>query len=143
MIGIVDIEVFEFSLIYKLDIVVVSINRSMIRKDLSDLVYMIEAEKIQAIIEDIKERIAKGQSVLVGIIFIEKSELVLNELIKVGIKYNVLNVKFYVNEAAIVVQVGYSVAVIIAINMAGRGIDIVFGGSWQVEVVALENSIVE
>lgn len=143
MIGIVDIEVFEFSLIYKLDIVVVSINRLMIRKDLSDLVYMIEAEKIQAIIEDIKERIAKGQSVLVGIIFIEKSELVLNELIKVGIKYNVLNVKFYVNEAAIVVQVGYSVAVIIAINMAGRGIDIVFGGSWQVEVVALENSIVE
>lgn len=143
MIGIVDIEVFEFSLIYKLDIVVVLINCLMICKDLLDLVYMIEVEKIQVIIEDIKECIVKGQLVLVGIIFIEKLELVLNELIKVGIKYNVLNVKFYVNEVVIVVQVGYLVVVIIVINMVGCGIDIVFGGSWQVEVVVLENLIVE
>lgn len=76
----------------------------MIRKDLPDLVYMTEAEKIQAIIEDIKERTAKGQPVLVGTISIEKSELVSNELTKAGIKHNVLNAKFHANEAAIVAR---------------------------------------
>lgn len=138
MIGMVDIEVFEFSFIYKLDIVVVLINCLMICKDLLDLVYMIEVEKIQVIIEDIKECIVNGQLVLVGMIFIEKFEVVFRELIKVGIKYNVLNVKFYVNEVGIVVQVGYLVVVIIVINMVGCGIDIMLGGSWQVEVVVLE-----
>ncbi len=91
MTGTADTEAFEFSSIYKLDTVVVPTNRPMIRKDLPDLVYMTEAEKIQAIIEDIKERTAKGQPVLVGTISIEKSELVSNELTKAGIKHNVLN----------------------------------------------------
>ena len=143
MTGTADTEAFEFSSIYKLDTVVVPTNRPMIRKDLPDLVYMTEAEKIQAISEDIKERTAKGQPVLVGTISIEKSELVSNELTKAGIKHNVLNAKFHANEAAIVAQAGYPAAVTIATNMAGRGTDIVLGGSWQAEVAALENPTAE
>jgi len=137
MTGTADTEAFEFSSIYKLDTVVVPTNRPMIRKDLPDLVYMTEAEKIQAIIEDIKERTANGQPVLVGTISIEKSEVVSNELTKAGIKHNVLNAKFHANEAAIVAQAGYPAAVTIATNMAGRGTDIMLGGSWQAEVAAL------
>ena len=139
MTGTADTEAFEFSSIYKLDTVVVPTNRPMIRKDMPDLVYMTEAEKIQAIIEDIKERTANGQPVLVGTISIEKSEVVSNELTKAGIKHNVLNAKFHANEAAIVAQAGYPAAVTIATNMAGRGTDIVLGGSWQAEVAELEN----
>ena len=139
MTGTADTEAFEFSSIYKLDTVVVPTNRPMIRKDLPDLVYMTEAEKIQAIIEDIKERTANGQPVLVGTISIEKSEVVSNELNKAGIKHNVLNAKFHANEAAIVAQAGYPSAVTIATNMAGRGTDIVLGGSWQAEIAELED----
>ncbi|ETJ32890.1 hypothetical protein Q604_UNBC12665G0001, partial [human gut metagenome] len=76
-------------------------------------------------------------------ISIEKSELVSNELTKAGIKHNVLNAKFHANEAAIVAQAGYPAAVTIATNMAGRGTDIVLGGSWQAEVAALENPTAE
>ncbi len=72
-----------------------------------------------------------------------KSELVSNELTKAGIKHNVLNAKFHANEAAIVAQAGYPAAVTIATNMAGRGTDIVLGGSWQAEVAALENPTAE
>ncbi|VTQ23776.1 preprotein translocase subunit SecA [Escherichia coli] len=66
-----------------------------------------------------------------------------NELTKAGIKHNVLNAKFHANEAAIVAQAGYPAAVTIATNMAGRGTDIVLGGSWQAEVAALENPTAE
>ncbi len=137
MTGTADTEAFEFSSIYKLDTVVVPTNRPMIRKDMADLVYMTEAEKIQAIIEDIKERTANGQPVLVGTISIEKSEVVSNELTKAGIKHNVLNAKFHAKEADIVAQAGYPGAVTIATNMAGRGTDIVLGGSWQSELAEL------
>jgi preprotein translocase subunit SecA len=139
MTGTADTEAFEFSSIYKLDTVVVPTNRPMIRKDMADLVYMTEAEKIQAIIEDIKERTAAGQPVLVGTISIEKSEVVSHELTKAGIKHNVLNAKFHASEADIVAQAGYPSAVTIATNMAGRGTDIMLGGSWQAEVAALED----
>ncbi|WP_192937795.1 preprotein translocase subunit SecA, partial [Klebsiella aerogenes] len=139
MTGTADTEAFEFSSIYKLDTVVVPTNRPMIRKDMADLVYMTEAEKIQAIIEDIKDRTAAGQPVLVGTISIEKSEVVSRELTKAGIKHNVLNAKFHASEADIVAQAGYPAAVTIATNMAGRGTDIMLGGSWQAEVAALEN----
>jgi preprotein translocase subunit SecA len=139
MTGTADTEAFEFSSIYKLDTVVVPTNRPMIRKDMPDLVYMTEAEKIQAIIEDIRERTAAGQPVLVGTISIEKSEVVSHELDKAGIKHNVLNAKFHAKEADIVAQAGYPAAVTIATNMAGRGTDIMLGGSWQAEVAELEN----
>lgn len=139
MTGTADTEAFEFSSIYKLDTVVVPTNRPMIRKDMPDLVYMTEAEKIQAIIEDIRERTAAGQPVLVGTISIEKSEVVSHELDKAGIKHNVLNAKFHAKEADIVAQAGYPAAVTIATNMAGRGTDIMLGGSWQSEIAELEN----
>lgn len=138
MTGTADTEAFEFSSIYKLDTIVVPTNRPMVRKDQADLVYMTEAEKIAAIIEDIKERTAKGQPVLVGTASIEKSELVSGELNKAGIKHNVLNAKFHASEADIIAQAGYPSTVTIATNMAGRGTDIVLGGSWQAEVAALE-----
>ena len=127
MTGTADTEAFEFSSIYKLDTIVVPTNRPMIRKDMPDLVYMTEMDKIAAIIEDIKERTANGQPVLVGTISIEKSEVVSNELTKAGIAHNVLNAKFHANEAAIVAQAGYPAAVTIATNMAGRGTDISLG----------------
>ncbi|CNK68956.1 preprotein translocase subunit SecA [Yersinia aldovae] len=139
MTGTADTEAFEFSSIYKLDTIVVPTNRPMIRKDLADLVYMTEQEKIGAIIEDIRERTANGQPVLVGTISIEKSEVVSAELTKAGIEHKVLNAKFHAMEAEIVSQAGQSGAVTIATNMAGRGTDIVLGGSWQSEIALLED----
>lgn len=137
MTGTADTEAFEFSSIYKLDTIVVPTNRPMIRNDLPDLVYMTEAEKIEAIIEDIRERTSKGQPVLVGTISIEKSELVSRELTNAGIEHNVLNAKFHAMEADIIAQAGQASAVTIATNMAGRGTDIVLGGSWQAEIAKL------
>ncbi|MFP1743291.1 preprotein translocase subunit SecA [Lonsdalea quercina] len=138
MTGTADTEAFEFSSIYKLDTIVVPTNRPMIRKDLPDLVYMTEREKIDAIIEDIRDRTANGQPVLVGTISIEKSEVVSDALTRAGIKHNVLNAKFHAMEADIVAQAGRPGAVTIATNMAGRGTDIVLGGSWQTEIAQLE-----
>ncbi len=138
MTGTADTEAFEFSSIYKLDTIVVPTNRPMIRKDMPDLVYMTEKEKIDAIIEDIKACTERGQPVLVGTISIEKSEVVSNELQKAGIDHKVLNAKFHAMEADIVSQAGQPKAVTIATNMAGRGTDIVLGGSWQAEIAALE-----
>ncbi|MDQ9125991.1 preprotein translocase subunit SecA [Serratia fonticola] len=138
MTGTADTEAFEFSSIYKLDTIVVPTNRPMIRKDMPDLVYMTEKEKIAAIIEDIRERTANGQPVLVGTISIEKSEVVSRELTKAGIEHKVLNAKFHAMEADIVANAGQTAAVTIATNMAGRGTDIVLGGSWQSELSHLE-----
>ncbi|WP_431223746.1 preprotein translocase subunit SecA [Serratia sp. L9] len=138
MTGTADTEAFEFSSIYKLDTIVVPTNRPMIRKDMPDLVYMTEKEKIAAIIEDIRERTANGQPVLVGTISIEKSEVVSQELTKAGIEHKVLNAKFHAMEADIVANAGQTSAVTIATNMAGRGTDIVLGGSWQSELAQLE-----
>jgi preprotein translocase subunit SecA len=139
MTGTADTEAFEFSSIYKLDTIVVPTNRPMLRKDMPDLVYMTEQEKIGAIIEDIRERTANGQPVLVGTISIEKSEVVSRELEKAGIAHKVLNAKFHAMEADIVAQAGQTSAVTIATNMAGRGTDIVLGGSWQAEIAQLED----
>ncbi|EFE97920.1 preprotein translocase, SecA subunit [Serratia odorifera DSM 4582] len=138
MTGTADTEAFEFSSIYKLDTIVVPTNRPMLRKDMPDLVYMTELEKIGAIIEDIRERTANGQPVLVGTISIEKSEVISRELAKANIDHKVLNAKFHAMEADIVAQAGQPGAVTIATNMAGRGTDIVLGGSWQTEIAKLE-----
>ncbi|MDI6958795.1 preprotein translocase subunit SecA, partial [Pantoea sp. Pa-EAmG] len=111
MTGTADTEAFEFSSIYKLDTIVVPTNRPMVRKDMADLVYMTEKEKIDAIIEDIRTCTANGQPVLVGTISIEKSEVVSQELTRAGIKHSVLNAKFHASEADIVAQAGQPAAV--------------------------------
>ncbi|MCQ1057196.1 preprotein translocase subunit SecA [Photobacterium sp. DNB23_23_1] len=139
MTGTADTEAFEFQSIYGLETVVLPTNKPMIRDDMGDLVYMTELEKFAAISEDIKERVEKGQPVLVGTVSIEKSELLSNALKKQGIKHEVLNAKFHEREADIVAQAGAPRAVTIATNMAGRGTDIVLGGSWQSEVAKLDN----
>ncbi|EMB51633.1 preprotein translocase subunit SecA [Vibrio mimicus] len=138
MTGTADTEAFEFQQIYGLETVVIPTNKPMVRNDMPDVVYRSEAEKFAAIIEDIKQRVEKGQPVLVGTVSIEKSELLSNALKKAGIKHNVLNAKFHEKEAEIVAEAGKPGAVTIATNMAGRGTDIVLGGSWQAKVEKLE-----
>ncbi|WGL97658.1 preprotein translocase subunit SecA [Arsenophonus sp. aPb] len=140
MTGTADTEAFEFRSIYKLDTIVIPTNRPMIRNDLPDLVYMTEADKFAAIIDDIRECTSRGQPVLVGTISIEKSELISRELTKAKIAHNVLNAKFHAMEADIIAEAGQAGSVTIATNMAGRGTDIVLGGSWQAEINKLEDA---
>lgn len=137
MTGTADTEAFEFKQIYNLDTIVIPTNRPMVRQDMADLVYMTEPEKFDAIIEDIKERSLKGQPVLVGTISIEKSEQISHALTKYNIEHKVLNAKFHAMEADIVADAGRPGIVTIATNMAGRGTDIVLGGSWQAEIARL------
>ncbi|MBB6054365.1 preprotein translocase subunit SecA [Tolumonas osonensis] len=139
MTGTADTEAYEFQQIYALETVVLPTNRPMIRDDMGDLVYLTEQEKYDAIIDDIKIRVAEQRPVLVGTISIENSELLSSILTKEGIDHKVLNAKFHAQEAQIVAQAGRPGAVTIATNMAGRGTDIVLGGSWQAEIDALEN----
>lgn len=139
MTGTADTEAFEFQSIYGLETVVIPTNKPMVRDDMPDVVYRTEAEKFAAIIEDIKARVVKGQPTLVGTVSIEKSELLSNALKQAKVKHNVLNAKFHEKEAEIVAQAGIPGAVTIATNMAGRGTDIVLGGSWQAQIEQLEN----
>ncbi|MDU8925538.1 preprotein translocase subunit SecA [Pasteurellaceae bacterium LIM206] len=139
MTGTADTEAFEFQQIYGLETVVIPTNRPMIRDDRTDVMFENEQYKFAAIIEDIKECIARQQPVLVGTASIEKSELLSKELDKAGIAHNVLNAKFHAQEAEIIANAGYPGAVTIATNMAGRGTDIVLGGNWRAEVAKLEN----
>ncbi|UGA54346.1 preprotein translocase subunit SecA [Vibrio sp. VB16] len=139
MTGTADTEAFEFQSIYNLETVVLPTNQPMVRDDMPDVVYRTEEEKFAAIIEDIKERVIKGQPILVGTVSIEKSELLSNALKKSKIKHNVLNAKFHEQEADIVAFAGAPEAVTIATNMAGRGTDIVLGGSWLAELNKIEN----
>ena len=139
MTGTADTEAFEFQQIYGLETVVIPTNRPTVRIDMPDVVYRTEAEKFAAIIKDIKDCVEKGQPVLVGTVSIEKSELLSDALKKAKIKHNVLNAKFHEKEAEIVAEAGKPGAVTIATNMAGRGTDIVLGGSWQTKVESLDN----
>lgn len=139
MTGTADTEAFEFQHIYGLDTVVIPTNRPMIRNDMADLVYLTAKEKYAAIIQDIKGCRERGQPVLVGTVSIEQSELLSNLLDREKIPHKVLNAKFHEKEAEIVAQAGRSGAVTVATNMAGRGTDIVLGGSWKAEVEELEN----
>lgn len=129
-------EAFEFQSIYKLDTIVIPTNRPMIRKDLSDLIYMTKKEKINAIIKDIKSCKKTGQPVLVGTTSIEKSELISNILKNLKIKHKVLNAKFHDIEAEIISKAGKIGSVTIATNMAGRGTDIVLGGNFELEKIS-------
>ncbi|OXR99163.1 preprotein translocase subunit SecA [Shewanella algae] len=139
MTGTADTEAFEFQHIYGLDTVVIPTNRPMIRNDMADLVYLTAKEKYAAIIQDIKGCRERGQPVLVGTVSIEQSELLSNLLDREKIPHKVLNAKFHEKEAEIVAQAGRSGAVTVATNMAGRGTDIVLGGSWKAEIEELEN----
>ncbi|MFC0308987.1 preprotein translocase subunit SecA [Gallibacterium trehalosifermentans] len=139
MTGTADTEAFEFQQIYGLETIVIPTNKPMIRDDRTDLMFQSEADKFNAIVEDIKDCVARQQPVLVGTVSIEKSELLSDILQKEGIKHNVLNAKFHAKEAEIVADAGYPGAVTIATNMAGRGTDIVLGGNWRAEVAKLEN----
>jgi len=129
MTGTADTEAPEFAKIYDLDVLVVPTNRPMLRDDLPDVVFKSEREKFGAVIEDIAERHERGQPVLVGTISIENSERLSKLLAKRGVRHNVLNAKQHAREAQIVAQAGRRGAVTISTNMAGRGTDIVLGGS--------------
>ena len=139
MTGTADTEAFEFRQIYNLDVLVIPTHREIARKDFNDLVYLTQAEKYQAIIEDVKQCQAEGRPVLVGTASIESSEYVDQLLTQAGIEHKVLNAKYHEREAEIIAQAGRPGAVTIATNMAGRGTDILLGGNWEVEVAALEN----
>lgn len=134
MTGTADTEAYEFQQIYGLQTVVLPTNRPMIRKDMPDLIYLTEDDKYKAIVNDIKETIAKGRPVLVGTISIENSEKLSHLLDKLGIKHQVLNAKFHEKEAYIVAQAGRPGTVTIATNMAGRGTDIILGGNLKADI---------
>ncbi len=129
MTGTAKTEEAEFGSTYKLDVVTVPTNRSMIRKDNSDIIYRTLPEKWNAVVEEIKERYEKGQPVLVGTVSVENSELIGAKLAKLGVPHNVLNAKYHEREAEIIAQAGRKGAVTIATNMAGRGTDILLGGN--------------
>ncbi|WP_271680153.1 preprotein translocase subunit SecA [Thermomonas mangrovi] len=138
MTGTADTEAYEFQNIYGLEVVVIPTHRPMIRKDHSDLVFLNRAGKYRAVAKDIVECVGRGQPVLVGTTSIEVSELLSEQLHAAGIPHEVLNAKQHEREAHIVAQAGRPGAVTIATNMAGRGTDIVLGGSLEAELAALE-----
>ncbi len=137
MTGTADTEAYEFQQIYNLEVVVIPTNKSMCRKDEPDLIYLGQQDKYQAIIDDIRDCVARNQPVLVGTASIEASELLSGLLKKVGIKHQVLNAKFHEKEAQIIAEAGRPGVVTIATNMAGRGTDIVLGGSLAAEIAML------
>ena len=122
-------EASEFHQIYKLGVVPIPTNRSMVRIDQPDLVYKTEAGKFIAVTADIVEKHRKGQPVLVGTVSVEKSEELSSFLRKAGVPHEVLNAKHHEREAAIIARAGVKGAVTVATNMAGRGTDIMLGGN--------------
>ncbi|TDU26424.1 protein translocase subunit secA [Panacagrimonas perspica] len=137
MTGTADTEAFEFQSIYGLEVVVIPTNRPMIRDDRGDQVFISAKEKFEAVIGDIKTAHQKQQPILVGTASIETSELLSGLLQKEGITHEVLNAKQHEREAEIVAQAGRPGGVTIATNMAGRGTDIVLGGSLESELALI------
>ncbi|QFY76905.1 preprotein translocase subunit SecA [Alcaligenes faecalis] len=129
MTGTADTEAYEFQEIYSLETVIIPPNRPLARKDQNDQVFKTDDEKFNAILKDIQDCHERGQPVLVGTTSIENSELISTRLNAAGVKHEVLNAKQHAREADIVAEAGMPGHVTIATNMAGRGTDIVLGGS--------------
>ncbi|ANH68691.1 preprotein translocase subunit SecA [Mitsuaria sp. 7] len=139
MTGTADTEAYEFQEIYGLETVVIPPNRPTVRKDELDLVYKTTKEKYDAVTQDVRDCHERGQPVLVGTTSIENSEKVAELLTKAGLPHQVLNAKQHAREADIITQAGRPGVITIATNMAGRGTDIVLGGSIEKDIVAIEN----
>ncbi len=140
MTGTADTEAFEFQSIYGLEVVVIPTNQPMIRDDRGDLVYLTQQEKYDAIIEDIRDCVKRGQPALVGTASIETSELISGLLHKEKVPHEVLNAKQHEREAGIIAQAGRPGAITIATNMAGRGTDIVLGGNLEAELEEISDA---
>ena len=137
MTGTADTEAFEFQQIYHLETMVIPTNVPMIRKDENDQVFRTFQEKVEAVTADIRDCHQRGQPVLVGTTSIENSELLSTFLEKEKLPHEVLNAKQHAREAEIVAQAGRPKAITIATNMAGRGTDIVLGGSIEPQILLL------
>ena len=143
MTGTADTEAFELQSIYGLEVIVIPTHRDMCRLDAADQIYLTTKEKYDAIVEDIKQCIERKQPVLVGTSSIESSEYLHNLLQQAKVPHEVLNAKFHEKEAYIIAQAGRPGSVTIATNMAGRGTDIVLGGSLDAELAALSEDASE
>ncbi len=139
MTGTADTEAYEFQQIYGLETVVIPTNLPMVRADLNDQIFRTAKEKYAAIITDIRACRERGQPVLVGTTSIENSELLSNLLDKEKLPHQVLNAKQHAREAEIVIQAGRPGMITIATNMAGRGTDIVLGGSIEKQLTAIRD----
>ncbi len=125
----------EFRKIYNLDVVVIPTHRPMLRKDYPDSVYKTPRAKYMAVANDIMECYKRGQPVLVGTTSIEKNEIIGDLLRHKGIPHQLLNAKNHLKEALIIAEAGKKGSVTVATNMAGRGVDIILGGSKPEEVL--------
>jgi preprotein translocase subunit SecA len=143
MTGTADTEAYEFQSVYGLEVVVIPTHKPMIRKDNADLVFLGAESKFKAVVQDIKDCHERGQPVLVGTASIDVSELVSELLKKEGVRHEVLNAKQHEREAHIVAQAGAPGSVTIATNMAGRGTDIVLGGSLEADFATLGDDATE
>ncbi len=128
-------EAGEFRDIYKLEVIEIPTNKTMIRNDQHDEIYRTAAEKNRAIVKEIKTAHEKKQPLLVGTVSIEKSEMLAALLKKAGIRHQVLNARYHEQEAYIIAQAGRPGAVTIATNMAGRGTDIMLGGNPDMRIL--------
>lgn len=143
MTGTADTEAFEFREIYGLDTVVIPTNKPIARVDHTDRIYLKQEGKYRAIVEEVKEAQERGQPVLLGTASIDTSELLSGLLQQAGIAHDLLNAKQHAREAEIVANAGRPGQVTIATNMAGRGTDIVLGGSLKAELAKLGDDATE
>ncbi len=129
MTGTAQTEAGEFNKVYSVGVISIPTHRPMIRADRPDVIYKTEKAKFQAVVEDIVERHAQGQPILVGTVSVENSEILSQLLRRKGVAHNVLNAKYHAREAEIIAQAGRKAGVTVATNMAGRGTDILLGGN--------------